>query len=363
MKSNKAEGDRPVIPIGVIGCGKIAQLRHLPEYAENPAVKIHGLYDLNMERAEELAKQYGAKAYQSLEAMINDAQIHAISVCSANNCHAEHTVQALRAGKDVLCEKPMATTLADCERMVEAANQSGRFLMIDQNQRLAAAHVKGRELIRAGAIGKPLTFRTSFGHGGPETWTVDPGKTIWFFDKKRAAMGVLADLGIHKTDLIQFLLDQTVVQTTATLCTLDKKTAQGEPIDVEDNAICLYHMDGGAIGTMTASWTHYAREDNSTVICGTKGELRLYDDPAHSVVLYQKGVATPVCYDLDEIQTNDAQSKSGVIDLFVEGLLHPEKREMTGESVLKAMRAVFASIESSQTGRTIHVHTSKEGGL
>ena len=96
----------------------------------------------------------------------------------------------------------MATTLEDCERMVAAARKSGKYLMIDQNQRLAGAHRKARELIRAGAIGKPLTFRTAFRHGGPETWSVDPGKSTWFFDKKRAAMGAMADLGVHKADLI-----------------------------------------------------------------------------------------------------------------------------------------------------------------
>lgn len=84
-------------------------------------------------------------------------------------------VAALEAGKHVLCEKPMATTLEDCERMVSAAKKSGKKLMIDQNQRLAGAHVKARELIEQGEIGSVITFATAFRHGGPETWSVDPG--------------------------------------------------------------------------------------------------------------------------------------------------------------------------------------------
>ena len=226
-----------MLNIGIIGCGKIAQVRHLPEYEQNPGARIAGLYDLNQERAQALAAQYGAKAYESYETLLADPAIDAVSVCSANVSHAEIAVAALEAGKHVLCEKPMATTLEDCERMVAAAQKSGKYLMIDQNQRLAGAHRKARELIRAGAIGKPLTFRTAFRHGGPETWSVDPGQSTWFFDKKRAAMGAMADLGVHKTDLIQFLLDQVVVETTASLSTLDKKFADGSPITVDDNAV------------------------------------------------------------------------------------------------------------------------------
>lgn len=83
---------------------------------------------------------------------------------------------ALEAGKHVLCEKPMATTLADCERMVSAAKKSGKRLMIDQNQRLAGAHVKARELIEQGEIGRVITFATAFRHGGRKRGASIPAK-------------------------------------------------------------------------------------------------------------------------------------------------------------------------------------------
>ena len=341
--------------IGIIGCGKIAKVRHIPEYNDNPDAKLVAFYDLNTARAKALAEQYGGRAYESVEALLADPNVDAVSVCSANASHAEITVAALEAGKHVLCEKPMATTLADCERMVSAAKKSGKRLMIDQNQRLAGAHVKARELIEQGEIGRVITFATAFRHGGPETWSVDPGQSTWFFDKKRAAMGAMADLGVHKTDLIQFLLDQVVVETTASLSTLDKKFADGSPITVDDNAVCIYRMSGGAVGTMTASWTNYGPEDNSTVINGTEGVLRIYDDPAHTLVLIHRD-GTVENFDVDQIQTNDNQTKSGIIDLFVDCLNDPSREGISAESVLPAMRAVFASIESSETGRSVRVN-------
>ncbi len=343
-----------MIRVGLIGCGKIGQVRHLPEYAANPHCTIAALYDVNMERAQALAEQYGATAYPSVEALLA-SDIDAVSICSSNNTHAELTMKALRAGKHVLCEKPMATTLAECEAMVQAACEAGKRLMIGHNQRLAGAHMKAKELIEAGEIGKVLTFKTAFCHGGPETWSVDPGLNTWFFDKKCAAMGAMADLGVHKTDLIQFLTGQKIVEVSAKLCVLDKKFADGTPITVDDNAFCIYRMDGGAMGTMTVSWTDYGAEDNSTVLWGTKGVLRIYDHPEHTLVLIRKGGET-VYYDVDQIQTNDNQTASGVIDMFVNAVMDENAPYITGESALAAMRAVFAAIESSEKGCDVRVN-------
>ena len=342
------------IKVGIIGCGKIAQVRHIPEYAANPHAEVYGFYDINLARAEELAKKYGGKAYESYEALLADPAIEAVSVCAANHAHAEISIAALKAGKHVLCEKPMAVTLAECEAMVAAAEEAGKYLMIGQNQRLAKAHSKAKELIEQGAIGKVLTFRTIFGHGGPETWSIDPGSNVWFFDKTKAAMGAMADLGIHKTDMIQYVLGSKIVKTQAVLTTLDKKDATGGLIGVDDNAICIYQMENGIIGTMTASWTYYAAEDNTTVIYGTKGELRLYDDPKYSVQQINAD-GTRIDYQIDQIQTNDNQTASGVIDLFVDCLVEKKEPEISGANVLHAMKAVFASIESSAKGCVIEV--------
>ena len=347
-----------MINIGIIGCGKIAQVRHIPEYAENPDVKLAAFFSPNRARAQEQADKYGGKVYDTAEALLADPGIDAVSICAANYAHAELSMQALNAGKHVLCEKPMATTLADCEAMVECAKKNGKFLMIGHNQRLAKAHMEPKRLIDEGLIGDIITFRTSFGHGGPETWSISPGKNVWFFDKKKAAMGVMADLGVHKTDLIQYLTGQRVGRTTARLVTLDKRGEDGELIGVDDNAVCIYELSGGAFGTMTASWTYYGAEDNSTVLYGTRGEMRIYDDPAHSIVVKLADGQEQV-YDVEQIQTNDNQTKSGVIDLWVDCLKNNRAPEISGESALYAMRAVFASIESSQTGKTVEIEANK----
>lgn len=340
--------------IGIIGCGKIAQVRHIPEYKALNDVKIAGFYDVSRERAEALANVHGGMAYASYEEMLENPQIDAVSVCAANHVHAEITIKALEAGKHVLCEKPMAMTLEECKEMVEASERTGKILMIGHNQRLAKAHGKAKELIETGAIGKLITFQAMFVHKGPETWSIDAGKSTWFFDKSKAVLGAMADLGIHKTDLIQYLTGEKVTEATAVLTTLEKTDASGNKIGVDDNAFCIYKMQSGIVGTMTAGWTCYGNENNSTVIYGTKGVMKIYSDPDYSIILEMKDGET-VKYSIDKIQTNDNQTTSGVIDMFADALRTGKEPELNGRTALNAMEAVFACVESSRTGRTVQI--------
>ena len=339
------------IGIGIIGCGKIAQMRHIPEYAANPNAELRGFFDVNLQRAEELAERYGGKAYSSYQELLANPQIEAVSVLTPNFTHAEITVAALKAGKHVLCEKPMAVTLQDCEEMVRTAEKTGKKLMIGQNQRLTPAHQKARELLQNGAIGDVITFRTSFSHSGADNWSVD-GKNSWFMDKNRSHFGAMADLGVHKTDLMIYLLGQKVVKASAVLGTLQKKYPDGTPITVDDNAFCTFVMEQNVIGTMNASWTNYGCEDNSTSVYGTLGAMHIYRDPEHSIVI-EYGPKEKKYYDTDAIQTNDNQTASGVIDLFVDCLVKDSQPEIPAQSVLNAMRALFACEKSAEMGSVL----------
>ena len=344
-----------MVKVGIIGCGKIAQVRHIPEYADNESAEIGGYFDPTQDRARTMADQYGGRVYETVDALLSDTSLDAVSVCLANTAHADVTVSALNSGKHVLCEKPMATNLSDCTAMVKAAEKNGKVLMIDQNQRFAGAHVKAKKLLERGEIGKVLTFRTTFGHGGPETWSVNGSLNTWFFDKKRAAMGVMADLGVHKTDLIQYLLGTKVVETTAVLATLDKKYANEDPITVDDNAVCIYRMENGVVGTMTASWTYYGEEDNSTILYGTDGIMKIYANPDFSIEVVSRN-GERAYHNVEKIQTNDNQTKSGIIDAFIDCIIEGKEPPISGRSVLDAMRAIFGSIDSAENGKTVKVN-------
>ena len=342
-----------MINVGIIGCGKIAQVRHLPEYASNGDANVAAVYSPNSERAASIAEQYGAKAYETCEELLADPAIDAVSVCSTNASHCEIAVNALRAGKHVLCEKPMATTLAECKLMVKTARETGKYLMVAQNQRFAKAHIDAQKLIASGEIGEILTFRTSFCHKGPESWTINPGNN-WFFDKTRAAFGVMADLGVHKTDLLHFLTGKNTIRVNAVAKTLEKKDRDGKLIGVDDNAICIYELEGGATGTMTVSWTCCGAEENSTVLYGTQGVMRIYDDPESSLIVEQRS-GKRVVYQSDKIATNDEQTRSGVIDSWIHSIKTASLPAVPMDESLYVMKVIFAAFESSHTGMSVSV--------
>jgi len=345
-----------MLNIGIIGCGKITQVRHAPEYAENPQCRLTAFYDFLPERAQEMARLYGGKAYDSVDALL-DSGVDAVSVCVANADHAAVTLKALARGKHVLCEKPMATTLEDCEAMAKAAREHGRVLMLGHNQRLAAAHAEARRRVEAGEIGKIISFHTTFGHPGPEGWTGI--KNSWFFDPKRAVFGALADLGIHKTDLLHYLLGEPIVAVKATFRTLDKKYPDGSPIGVDDNAFCIYRTRSGATGQMHVSWTFYGQEDNSTVLYGTKGILRCYADPVYSLIVeHPDGKTEKLALDRmtsNKEQTTGGRTGTGVIDTFVHSVLTGEKSICDAKEALQSMRVIFAAERSAREDREIGI--------
>ena len=165
-------------------------------------------------------------------------------------------------------------------------------------------------------------------------------------------MGAMADLGIHKIDLIQFLLHDKITKVQAKVMTLDKKDSSGNPISVEDNAICIFTMESGIVGTMTVSWTLYGEEDNSTVIFGTKGVMRLYDNSPHTIQI-NTDRGDHIYYDLDVMMTNHNQLNSGVIRAFVNSLLDGSRKYQAGEMEVNAIRAVLAGFDSSRLDQTI----------
>lgn len=330
--------------VAVIGCGSIAQHRHLVEYENNPNVEIVAVCDTKEARAEKTAVEYHAKAYTSYATLLETETLDAVSVCLPNYLHAPVSIAALNAGNHVLCEKPMATTSEEALQMIEAAAKNNKKLMIGHNQRFVASHVKARKLIADGEIGKVYSFRTAFGHGGPEGWSAD-GKESWFFKKEEAFIGAMGDLGVHKADLLRYLLGVEFSNVAAFI-----ETSAKENTDVDDNAVFILRTENGVIGTLAASWAYNAKEDNSTVIYGEKGIIRLEDDPNYGMIVNYTNGET-VNYELGKIQSNEdgGQTNTHVIDHFVESILENKQPLIDGKEGKKSLEIILAAIESNQT--------------
>ncbi|HEY3376765.1 MAG TPA: Gfo/Idh/MocA family oxidoreductase [Armatimonadota bacterium] len=337
--------------VAVIGCGSIAKHRHLPEYASNPHVKLVAVCDKVKERAEEYAKLYHCKAYTDWREVVALHGVDVVSVCTPNALHAPISIAALQAGKHVLCEKPMAISPEETAAMVAASHESGKVLMIGHNQRLAPLHVRAKQILQSGILGRVLTFRTSFAHPGPEGWSVE-GKGGWFFQKDQAFVGAMGDLGVHKADLIRWMLDDEVVEVAAYVDAIANKANS----TVDDNAVCLFRMASGAMGTMVASWSHAPGGDNSTVLFGEKGIMRIDCDPAYNVVV-ELANGEKQYYKTGALQTNEAggQTSSGVIATFVDCIINKTPCPIPGEEGAKSMAVIFACLESSEMKRFVPV--------
>ncbi|HOF89177.1 MAG TPA: Gfo/Idh/MocA family oxidoreductase [Armatimonadota bacterium] len=341
---------KKTLGVAMIGCGSIATHRHAPEAAAHPQVKLLTLCDPVLARAKALADTFGGTPCADWRAAVAQPAVDAVVVACPNYLHAPVTIAALQAGKHVLCEKPMATSAAEATAMMAAAKASGKTLMIAHNQRLAPLHIRAKQLLKSGILGRIVTFRTSFAHPGPEGWSVE-GVGGWFFQKEKAFVGAMGDLGVHKADLVRWLLDDEVVEVAAFVEAIAGKRQS----DVDDNAICLLRMASGAVGSLTAGWSHNPGCDNSTVVYGEKGILRIDTDPVYTVIV-ELADGERQLIKTKAMQTNDegGQTDSGIMATFVESV-NTGKCPIPGEEGAKSLAVILACLESAETKRFVSV--------
>ena len=343
---------------GIIGCGAIGQRRHIPEVAANPNAQLVALCDINGKRLVEMAGKYEVKlAHADYRRLLKD-DIDAVIIGTPNYLHAPMTIAALRAGKHVLVEKPMATTREEARRMIGAAKKAKKFLMLGHNQRLMPPHVKAKEILASGRLGKVLSFRTAFKHGGPEGWCIEKSLNTWFFKKKEAVLGVTGDLGVHKADLMRYLLGEDFVEVGGILATLDKRDHTGKLIQTDDNAYLTVKSKSGVVGSIIVSWTNYGEpEANYTVIYCKNGVLMLATDPTYGVIVrYRNG--NEERYKVGAVSTNEKQVSSGVSDLFTDCILKNRKPEIDGAEGYKALDVILTGMEAAKTGRMLKVRNA-----
>jgi len=341
------------VKYGVIGCGAIAQRRHIPECLANPNSVLLGIAEFNQIRCDELGKKYGVKSFCDHKDLLKMGEIDAVVVCGPNALHAPQTIDALNAGKHVLCEKPMAVTRDEAKAMLDTAKKNNKFLMVGLNQRLMPPHVRAKEILTTGRLGKVLSFRTAFKHPGPEGWSVDAGKS-WFFQKAQAFMGVTGDLGIHKVDLMRWLLNQEFAEVGGMITTLDKRDPEGNLIALDDNAMLTLKTTGGIIGSMILSWTNYGMEENYTVIYCQNGVMSLGTDPVYGVVVDYKNGEREL-HKVGEMSTNTKQVASGVIDSFTKAIQENEPPAIDGMEGYKSLDVILTAQEAARAGKTMKV--------
>jgi 1,5-anhydro-D-fructose reductase (1,5-anhydro-D-mannitol-forming) len=256
----------------VVGIGDLTTKRAIPAILEEARSELYGVVTRDPGKA---AAYPGVKAWTSLEEALADPQIDAVYVASPVVFHAEHTLAALRAGKHVLCEKPVAMDYGQAQGMAEAAGASGKVVGVAYFRRLFPKLIRAKQLIADGVIGQPVLVEANC-HG----W-LESAERGWLRDVAMAGGGPLYDIGSHRIDAFNFLFGKP--RRAAGLCS----NAVHHDMSVEDSATVVIDYAGGVRGIVDVRWNSRVRRDQFRVI-GTEGEMVL--DPLQSAPLRYGGV-------------------------------------------------------------------------
>lgn len=186
--------------IAIIGCGSIANSAHIPAYMKNPEAEIAYFCDILPERAQAAVEKYGCgKAIEFYKEALDDPQVEAVSVCTPNNVHPLIAMDALKAGKNVLCEKPAARTYAEALEMQQVQHQTGKVLNIGVVNRFNRAVQLIKDYIDSGKLGRVYQVIVSF-----RSHRSIPGLGGDFTTNTVAGGGVLIDWGVHFLDIVMY---------------------------------------------------------------------------------------------------------------------------------------------------------------
>ncbi len=280
------------IRIGIVGCGFIANRKHLPMMTQHEDVEVVAFCDIIKERAVASAKQFGvpdAKIYEDYRQLIAREDIDAVHVCTPNSSHSEITIAALQSGKHVMCEKPMAKTSAEAKAMLEAAKATGKKLTIGYQNRFRSDSQFIKSICDKGELGDIYL--------GKAFATRRRGVPIWgvFMNKELQGGGPLIDLGTHALDLTLWMMNN-YEPVSALGSTYNKIGKMGSPAngmgawdpehyEVEDSAFGMVKFKNGATVVLEASWAinMIVANEAMTMLVGTKAGADMY--PAAGPIL------------------------------------------------------------------------------
>lgn len=348
-----------MIKVGVIGTGGISGV-HLGGYSRNPNVEIYALCDINEKNLAKRAEEYKvSRTFTDYREMLALKELDAVSVCTWNSAHAECAIAALRAGKHVLCEKPMALNTAQAQEMEKAAKESGKLLMIGFVRRFGNDCAVLKDFIDNGSFGeiyyaKAQYLRRKGCPGG------------WFGDKSRSGGGPLIDLGVHVIDLCRYLMGgpQPVSVYGATFNKLGDrrhiKDARGysstvvskdDIFDVEDMATALIRFDNGAVLSVEASFSLNIEKDVGNIeLFGTKAGCKL--DPELTIFTDMNDYLANV-----KLAQSTALSFDGLFDNeinhFVECIETGKPCRNPAQDGVTLMKILDGIYESARTGHEV----------
>jgi predicted dehydrogenase len=330
-----------MIRVGVVGAGFWSTLVHLPALTAIRDFDVVGVAAGHSTSAAAAARKFGLrKTYQNYEELIADPEVDIVDICAPNHLHSEITLRALSQGKDVICIKPLATSLADAEKMVDAAAKLGRKLLYAENVPFIPALRRLKSLVDDGLYGEIFRVKACQGIGKVHA--------DWFADPTRSGGGCIIDMAVHGFAFLQwFAGDSEAIRVHTEAGTFV------HPYSVEDTAVTTIRFVNGVIGQTEDSWSLSGGFDSRFEVFGTRGHALvdlLFGHPIRSALGgSSEGGGSRISYEpVDDHYIKDGHL--GMFEHFRDCLLHGAKIRSGGQQGLQIMKLVDAAYRSFRSG-------------
>lgn len=332
---------------GLVGCGWVARDYVAPALRSAPSAALVALCDPDARAMQRIAADSPDVAtFADMDEMLA-TDIDAVYVATPNHLHRQLTERAARAGKHVLCEKPMATNFADARAMIEVCARNGVVYATAFDQRFHAAHQQLRELIQGGELGEITLARVHYACWTPPTWKPDSddgSHDNWRVDPQRAGGGAFIDLAPHGLDLTQMLLNSPLQEVAA----LMQRRVFDYPVD--DGAALIGRFENGALLTLNVAYNcpdNYPRR--TLEIWGTRGMARAINTmgqtPGGSLQLIEAATGTAREIELDKAR--DVSPFQSGVEAFSRALLRGEAFPFAPARDLHTMKILQLAIENA----------------
>lgn len=337
------------IRIGLVGAGFIGSIhsrsiKHFVRDAEIVAVA-------SPKSADSFAKEHGIpQAFSDYREMLKNPDVDMISIGIPNDLHAEVAIEAAKAGKHVICEKPLCITLEEADAMIDACKKAGVLLLYAEELLFAPKYVRAKTLVDEGAVGNVFLAKQSEEHPGPHM--------PWFWDVNRSGGGVMLDMGCHSIEYTRWVLGKPKVKSvTAYMNTfVHKGRTEGE-----DHIYAIIEYEDNKIAMIEDSWAKGGGVDDRAEIYGDKGHTRAdllrgsslltYSEEGYGYAVEKAGTTRGYTFTMFEEDWNYGFPQE--LQHFVNCALGKETPLETGEDGREVLKIIYAAYQSAGEGRRI----------
>ena len=332
------------VRFGIVGCGLISKF-HARAIAAVPGAALAGAWDVRPEAAQAFAGEFGGSAFDTFERMLESGAVDAVSICTPSGLHGRQAIQALKAGKHVLVEKPMALSLEEADEAIGLAGRMGVKLSVVSQLRFSEGIAAAKRAIAENALGKLICGDIFMKyHRSPEYYL----SGLWRGTKAMDGGGALMNQGIHGVDLLLYLCGPV-----RQVCALSRTLVH--PIEVEDTICAVLEYESGALGLLQATTSVKPGFPRRMELSGDRGSLVIEEDRIQSASL-EDGLSLPLgearAYSADP-GAIDCAGHARQVEDFVRAINTGGRPLVDGREGRRALELILSAYRSSELGKPV----------